>query len=119
MFCYGYMVAEEDVRTQQNGIISVIFAVGDSIRRPLDSGTFLQVPKLLKAIPSLIRGIHFCYEDEFIVNVYPNPIKIIQLAVDTLTRTKLRVHHGKFKHVKKKQEPKECLLIRHNIRTPT
>ena len=95
MFWYSVMVAVEDVQTQRNGIISVIFAFGDSVRRPLDSATFLHLSKLFNTIPYLLRGIHFCYEDTIIAHVYPNPIRIIQLAVDTLTRTKLRVHHGK------------------------
>ena len=95
MFWYSLMVAQEDVQTQRNGIISVIFAIGDSIRRPLEGGIFLHLSKFLKTVPYLLRGFHFCYEDEFIAHVYPNPIKIVQLAVDTLTRTKLRIHHGK------------------------
>ena len=96
MHWYAYMVAEEDIQTQQNGVIGIIFAIGDSIRHPLDGGLFIKTSKLLQVIPSLVRGIHFCYEDKFLVHVYPNPIKIVQLAVDTLTRTKLRIHHGKF-----------------------
>ena len=89
------MVALEDVQTQRNGITSVVFAVGDSIRRPMDSGIFLKTMKLLETAPSIVGGIHFCYEDEFTARAYPTPIKLVQMAVDTLTRTKFR---GKSHH---------------------
>lgn len=96
------MVAAKDVQTQQNGMISVIFATGDSIRRPLDGSTFLQSTKVINALPILVGGMHFCYEDELIGQVYPNPIKLVQLTIDTLTRTKFRVHHGAYFFVSEK-----------------
>ena len=114
MFWYAYMAAAEDVQTQRNGLIAIIFAVGDSIRRRLDSAAYLRLSKLLNAIPYLVRGVHFCYEDEVVAHIYPNPIKIIQLAVDTFTRAKFRVHHGTFfkKQANKKREiVYNCFLL--------
>ena len=96
MYWYSFMVSLEDVQTQRNGMIAIIFATGDSIRKRSDSGIYLKVSRLFDAVPHKNRGIHLCYEDETLAYVFPNPIKVIQLTVDTLTRTKFRVHHGTF-----------------------
>lgn len=64
MMWYISMVAAEDVQTQRNGVIGVFFARGDSIRRPVDTSTFLQVPTMMEAVPIAIRSLHYCYEDK-------------------------------------------------------
>ena len=94
MFWYAYMVALEDIRMQKKGSIGIIFALGDAIRRPVDYRVFFKLRKLIDAIPMPVRGFHFCYDDQTIAQVRPNPITVIQWAMDTLTRTKFRVHYG-------------------------
>lgn len=59
MLWYSFMVALEDLQTQQRGITAIVFAVGDSLRRPVDTQTFLQLPKLINAIPATLCGILF------------------------------------------------------------
>ena len=89
------MAALEDINMQKNGLIAIILAIGDSIRRQVDYSIYFQLRKLADAIPVFVRGFHFCYEDEYVGQV-ANPITAVQWAMDTLTRTKFRVHHGKY-----------------------
>lgn len=88
------MLAAEDVRTQRNGVTLILFAIGNSIRRHVDIQSILQMPKVSTATPLFVGGIHFCYEDKVAARVYPNPITLVQLAVDALGRMRFRTHHG-------------------------
>lgn len=72
----------------------VIFSVGETIRRPLDVQSILQTQKMMKSLPMYWAGIHFCYEDKVAAQVYPNPITLVQMAFDTITRMRFRIHHG-------------------------
>lgn len=88
------MNALEDIQTQINGATMIIFCIGETLRKPVDVPSVLQYPKLLASIPINWAGIHYCYEDKVAAKMFPNPITLAQLAVDTMTRIKFRTHHG-------------------------
>ena len=89
------MVALEDIQVRKHGLVVIIFALDDAIRQPIDGAIFLKLPKLIAAIPSSVRGFHFCCGGQHaIAHVRPNPITVIQWAFDALIRTKIRVHFG-------------------------
>ena len=96
MTWYTYMAALEDKQMQKHGLVVIIFALGDAIRQPMDSGIFLKLPKTIAATPVSVRGVHFCYGggQHTIAHVRPNPITVIQWAFDVLVRTKIRLHFG-------------------------
>lgn len=88
------MNALEDVGTQIHGAVLVIFSLGQSMRRPIDRKCFMESQRIMEAVPITWAGCHFCYEDTIATQIFPNPITLMQVASDTLSRIRFRAHHG-------------------------
>ena len=88
------MVAAEDVRTQINGGIAIIFSAGESMQKPADIPSMMQLSRILKATPLYWAGNHFCYEDKSATKITVNSIKLVQLAMDAVSRIRFRIHKG-------------------------
>ena len=97
------MMALEDVKTQQNGIVLIIFSTGLTLRRYVNTDTVSRVHAIFESIPFRFAAIHFCYEDKLPQSIVPNPISVFQLGVGMMNRVRFRAYHGKNKHFCLKQ----------------
>ena len=84
-----------DVAVQKNGAIMIYAAFNGSFAKDVDADSLRECEKVFSSTPIRWGGIHFCYDFKSAAEVDPNPIKIAQLLLDTLTRTKFRIHYGK------------------------
>lgn len=89
------MMALEDVKTQKNGIVLIIFSTGMTLRRYINTDTVLRVHTTFESIPFRFAATHFCYEDRMPQSIVPNPITVLQLGVGMINRVRFRAHHGK------------------------
>ena len=85
----------EDVQTQVNGGIAIVFSAGTSLRKPTDISSMMQLSRILKATPLYWAGNHFCYEDNSAPRLAMNSIQLVQLAMDAASRIRFRIHKGK------------------------
>jgi hypothetical protein len=87
-FYYMYMVAAQDVETQQKGLILMGCNVGP--QRQVNRKIAWHVHKVRQALPLKTMGIHYCYDDLRML-----PMMTIGMLVSSASsRVRFRAHYG-------------------------
>ena len=86
------MMAAMDPQTQTHGAISVLFQIGDN-ELGIDVPSMMALSKLDCSIPVHWTAFHFCQEAKSPTG-FPDATKVLQLAMNTMSRIKLRIHRG-------------------------
>ena len=96
MFYNGMFYSEEE-ETQKKGAIAVIYSIGHQQSQGYKRNPFFQMPKLLKALPLRIEGLHICYDSAFWLPAFA----ITRLSFPLFTRLRIRSHFGEYEKKKK------------------
>jgi hypothetical protein len=86
------MVALEDEETQRKGLVQIIYNVNERWRETFDKELYMGVGKIRAATPIRVVSIHYCFNDP----AFGVIIKLVYVALEMHTRTRVRLHYGTF-----------------------
>jgi hypothetical protein len=108
-FYYIYMVAAQDVETQQKGIILIGCNVGP--HRQINRRAAWHVQKVRRVLPLRTVAIHYCYDDIRFIGM----MTIAMLVSSASSRVRFRPHYGTIPHIQHALTtfgiPHDCLPV--------
>lgn len=87
---YNHMIALEDEETQLKGLVQIIYNVNDQWRDNFDKELYMGVGKIRAATPIRVVSCHYCFNDP----AFGIIIKLVSMALEMHTRTRIRLHYG-------------------------
>ena len=84
------MVLLKDEETQLKGLVQIVYNVNDHWRDNFDKELYMGVAKIRSATPVRLVSLHYCFNDP----AFGVIIKLVSLALEMHTRTRVRLHYG-------------------------